>query len=501
MVVFTIDNIKTHADNADEIMHAVDKYLMIHQDGFVKEVDWKKYKETGRTQMRTRHKRNTIRLYNPMAKTFPTGRLGYICEWCKENNVQYQIVDNRKKPDKKFNCKYIGPPSDGSTGYPPRPYQKTCPEKVEKIGRGVLWHATASGKTITGARIIQKLGVKTLYMVPSKTLLHQTYEDIREVLSGVEIGVCGDGKWDPKDITIATTATLWSRYEKEACKELINNTELLIADECHHVQSSGTRDKQGQIREVNSWYVIAINCPAYYRIGLTGTPGKDIEQKRSFLESAFGRVIDRVSARQLIDLGVIADVDIHIHKIKHKETATEYATARKNVILNPEFNRYVVDVAIQELESGKNVLLLTNSKKYQGPMLCREFKRRGYEVPFVSGSSNNKSRKKAREDFKNGDLKCLIGTIYKEGVNFPKCDCGILCDGGYDEKKTIQFLGRILRKGKKAKTSTLHDFFHKDSRHLEKHSNNRIKTYMEEELDSIIMHDGISINSIDPETE
>ena len=486
----------TEVDNSHALVHAIDKYLVIRQDAFTQEVDWVAFRETGRHTMRTKYKQNKINLFDPVKRRFPTGRLGYILQWCKENGVAYRCIDTRVKPKKQFECKYVGHPCDDSEGFAPRPYQAEAPAKVKDVGRGVLWHATASGKTVTGARTIQVLGVNTLYMVPSQDLLHQTAEDLAEVLQGVTIGKCGDGEWNPQQVTVATTATLWSRYEKQECKDLLDSTQLLIGDEAHHIQSSSTRDKNGNIKQVNSWYIIAINCEAYYRVGMTGTPGKDIEQKRSLLECAFGRVIDRVSSRMLIDLGVIADVDINMHKIKHSVTQSDYPTARKlGIIMNPEFNAYIVDIAIQELKAGKNVLLLTGSKQHQGPALVRAFKDRGFhDVPFVSSGTLGKARRKAREDFKAGKLKCLIGTVYKEGINFPLCDCGILCDGGKDEKKTIQFLGRILRKGKDAKTSTLHDFFHEDAKYLKKHSNNRLKTYMEEELDSIIMHTGITIN-------
>jgi len=633
----------TSVDDSSQLMHAIDKHLVVRQDAFTQEVDWKEFRETGRHKMMTKYRQHRIDLFNPVKRRFPTGRLGYILEWCRENAVQYQCLDTRVKPERQFDSKYIGHPCDGSTGFAPRPYQEESPKKVSEIGRGVLWHATASGKTVTAARTINLLGVNTLYMVPSQDLLHQTASDLEEVLEDVTIGKCGDGEWNPKQVTVATTATLWSRFARQECKDLLESTNLLIGDECfvsstliggvtieniqvgdyvpsfkqhvlhrenkkvthvfknrpktnilielrtesgrkiictprhpiavrgyfrphgfkaadelkkgdvliagddydtwdtldsitihkqtrdgtfggvctdgyvynlevednhtyiangigvhncHHVQASGTKDKNGVVKEVNSWYIIALACEAYYRVGMTGTPGKDIEQKRSFLECAFGRVIDRVSSRELIELGVIANVDINMHKIKHTQTQSDYPTARKlGIIMNTEFNRYLVDIAIQELEAGKNVLLLTGSKQHQGPLLVRLFAERGFhDVPFVSGGTLGKARRKAREDFKAGKLKCLIGTVYKEGINFPLCDCGILCDGGKDEKKTIQFLGRILRKGKDAKTSTLHDFFHEDAKYLKKHSNNRLKTYMEEELDSIIMHKGITID-------
>jgi len=297
---------------------------------------------------------------------------------------------------------------------------------------------------------------------------------------------------------VATAQTLWSRFNKQECQDFLNRRELLIVDECHHTQVSagrgGAKDKQGKSYKVNSWYIIAINCPAYYRVGLTGTPGKDIEQKRALLECSIGRVLDRVSVRYLIDLGVLSDVEVHVHKIKHNRYYNDYPSARKEgVLLNTKLNEYIVHIAIAELKAGKNVLLLTGSKAHQGIALSELFAQYGYDVPFVSGDDKRKKRVEIREAFRDGKLSALIGTIYREGVDFPKCSVGILCDGGRDEKGTCQFMGRILRTAKGKGIAHLHDFLHQDKGFLKKHSNARLNTYVEEEIDKIINHEGVSL--------
>jgi superfamily II DNA or RNA helicase len=490
MITFTVNNILTHVDNSFPIAEAVNKYLNIKSDSFYKGIDYKIYRETGRTVLKTKYRSDTLNVYNQQKQTFPTGRLGYLVDWCYDHNIPCKLVDNRIKPKKSYTCNYIGWPSDGSDGNPPRIYQQRAPELIEQKTRGVLWYATGSGKTAAAARIIQKFCVTTLYMVPSVELLNQTHDALSNMLD-IEIGKIGDGTWNPKEITVATSATLWSRFETDTCKEFLNSIKMLIVDEVHHV-SIGSKNKSGNLYKVNSWYIISINCPAYYRIGLTGTPGKNIEQKRGLLECTIGRIIDRVSVRELIDLGILTDVEIHLHTIKHSRTIQSYPTARKEgVLLNEELNNYICHIAISELKAGKSVLLLTGSKAHQGPSLQRHFKELGYNVPFVSGNDTRKNRVQIRKDFKAGKIQCLIGTVYKEGVDFPALDTGILCDGGRDEKGTCQFMGRILRTTKGKKIARLHDFMHKDSKHLEKHSKARLQTYFEEEIENIITHEGL----------
>ena len=495
MLTFTITNLSTHIDNPEAISKAIGQYLIIRTGTFFKGIDYQIYNETGRTVLKTKHRVDEIKLYNQLSNTFPTGRLGYLLDYCYENQIPYQLIDNRIKPAKHLNLEFVGPECDGSDGNIPRLYQKEAVHKlIAKGGRGVFWHATGSGKTASGARIITTLGVNTLYIVPSLELLEQTVEAFSSFIKGTKIGKIGDGVWDIQPVTVATTATLWSRFETKECKELLGNTELIIADEVHHlsIKSGKTKNKAGKGFAVNSWYIIAANCNAYYRVGLTGTPGKDLESKRGLLEACIGRVIDKVPVKQLIDAGVLSDVEIHMHNIKHPGPYADYPTSRKEgVLLNDPFNRYIVQIAIAELKAGESVLLLTGSKQHQGPALVRIFEEYGYEVPFVSGDSKSKKRTKIKNDFKNGIIKCLVGTVYKEGVDFPALTVGILCDGGRDEKGTCQFLGRVLRTSKGKKIAKLHDFMHKDKKHLQKHSNARLTEYVEQELDKIITHKGI----------
>lgn len=501
MVTFTVDNIFTHIDRPEYLSQALDKYLVIRKDGFVKGIDFKEYRETGRTVIKTKYHQETINLYNCQKQVFPTGRLGYLVDWMYEQNMPWKIVDNRQKPERRYLMEYVGPPADGSNGQPARPYQVRAPQVLRAHGgRGIFWHATASGKTNTAARIIADLGVNTLYLVPSIELLDQTADGLTRSLDikNGRVGVIGEGRWDPQAVTVATTQTLWARFDRPECKNLLNSTELLIGDEIHHVsgkdRGKSTKGPRGEVHQVNSWYILGVNCPAYYRVGLTGTPGKDLDQKRCFIEMVFGRVIDRVSARELIDAGVISDVEIHMHDIVHSRSYSDFYTARREgVLLNDKFNEYIVNVALAELKMGRSVLLLTESKAHQGPALERMFRNLGVDVPFVSGDSTSKERKRAREDFKAGTQRALIGTIYREGVDFPALDSGILCAGGLDEKVPIQFLGRVLRKAKGKGMAHLHDFNHKKDKFLQKHSRARLQYFLDEELTNIISHKGITV--------
>ena len=153
MVTFKVGNNFTHIDHPEYLSHALDKYLVIRKDGFVKGLDFKEYRETGRTVIKTKYHQETINLYNFKDQMFPTGRLGYLVDWLYEQKIPWNIVDQRQKPERRYDIEYVGPPADGSNGMPARPYQERAPQVLRAHGgRGIFWHATASGKTNTAAR-------------------------------------------------------------------------------------------------------------------------------------------------------------------------------------------------------------------------------------------------------------------------------------------------------------------------------------------------------------
>jgi superfamily II DNA or RNA helicase len=130
-----------------------------------------------------------------------------------------------------------------------RDYQIEAIESILKPGitrgSGILKMPIRSGKTKTSAGLIHRLGVRTLFLVPSQMLLHQTREALGEALN-VDIGIIGDSEWIEKDITVATLQTLTrarggARKGKNGnyvlptdprYKPLMESFGLMILDEC-----------------------------------------------------------------------------------------------------------------------------------------------------------------------------------------------------------------------------------------------------------------------------
>ena len=184
---------------------------------------------------------------------FPTGLLSVAREIFDLHEIEYELVDNRTKPNKIKNYSL-------STTFPARDYQSSTIEKACKRGRGIVQSATGSGKTFIAAGIISNLSVSpSIFYVPSKSLLRQAKDEFERFIldSGqkLEVGIIGAGKCDIKDVNIMTIQTairaLDIKYKKadeedsgekdkistenkEKIKELIQNAKLIIADETQH---------------------------------------------------------------------------------------------------------------------------------------------------------------------------------------------------------------------------------------------------------------------------
>jgi len=161
----------------------------------------------------------------------PAGMAEDIVRLLKQRRVKYWVkFDTVLKHDK---VKLAWNPAVKLRGYQREAVKAMLGKPVP--GRGVLKMPIRSGKTKTVAKIIQQIGRPTLFVVPSKSLLHQTVKSLSECLPDTEIGMVGDGHFDPQFVTVATIQTLAGMAPKRATPK----QKAREADP-RYLQSSGT---------------------------------------------------------------------------------------------------------------------------------------------------------------------------------------------------------------------------------------------------------------------
>jgi len=339
-----------------------------------------------------------------------------------------------------------------------------------RLGRGIVEHATGSGKTTTFASLTCSLNVPTLVIVPNLDLLHQTKEVLVKYLGRSTVGAVGGSSIDlSKLITVATT----KKFANHGCSSKftpLRNYDMLILDEAHHVNL-------GHGGASTLWYNIALNINAYYRFGFTATPGRDGSPQRRLLQAATGRIIHSVGASQLIKNDLLASVEVRVYDIDHGIKIDDWKTAHDTYILGEDRNRKIVELVNDEVKEGRSVLVIVDRVDLHGKILHGLIP----NSKFLHGGVDSEIRNDEMETFKlNGGI--LIGTIFGEGVDLPALDTVVNAAGGKSQRLVTQRMGRALRKDKNNpdKVARIIDFYDIDHGMLQGHARTRLNVYESE---------------------
>lgn len=364
--------------------------------------------------------------------------------------------------------------------YTLRGYQKEAYKIALEKKRGILWLATNSGKTLLASAIIQSLNQPTLFLVHRKQLLDQTFEMFCEIFPQEQVGRIGDGYWEPSEITIATIQTLANHFKKSKyvytpdskVLPILEKTKILFFDECHQ-----TANKRGI-------QMIATNCEAPYRYGLSGTPTYKGDFDSLDLIGGTGPIIAKVSNQELIELGYSAEPTIHMLDAPQHERVKEnskWQVARKyGIVQNDGRNGLIIDL-LNEL-SQKDIPTVVLVKLIgHGKELLTLCENNHLRAVFLSGKDEVTKRKEELEKF-GSKLDIIIATtIFEEGLNIKQMGALILAGGGQSERAILQSIGRVLRKNDDTdNTVRVFDFIDNGNKYLLKHSLDRLVCYQNE---------------------
>ncbi len=169
--------------------------------------------------------------------TFPFGIIKRVKRLLRE--AGYKVMktkDERKRVHGEVELERVKP--DMLKGIELRDDQIRVIEAALESGCGLLHMATGGGKTECAAAIIKALIEKRcLFLVHTKQLLKQARDRIALRLGTIEehIGIIGDGRFEPKHITIATVQSLTrvsNKEQKKIIAKYLKTIDLLFLDEC-----------------------------------------------------------------------------------------------------------------------------------------------------------------------------------------------------------------------------------------------------------------------------
>lgn len=309
--------------------------------------------------------------------------------------------------------------------------------------------ATGAGKTLITAALsksVEHLG-RSLVIVPNKSLVIQTEADYINL--GLDVGVYfGDRKDYGKTHTICTWQSLNNLFK--ATREENENPEMddfffdgvvcVIVDEVHMAKA-----------DVLKTMLTGVFADIPIRWGLTGTIPKEKLDQLSLLVS-LGPVIGTLSAKELQDKGVLAKCHVNIVQLKDNLEFTNYQSELK--FLLEDGNRLnTISNLIDKIKETGNTLILVD-RISAGKELQRRLSgifstlKEEYDVVFVSGETDMKTRKDEYDDFATATNKVFIATygVAAVGINIPRIFNLVLIEPGKSFVRVIQSIGRGIRK-------------------------------------------------------
>jgi superfamily II DNA or RNA helicase len=148
------------------------------------------------------------------------------------------------------------------------------------------------------------------------------------------------------------------------------------------------------------------------------------------------------------------------------------------IVNNVVRNQLIVSTAKKHIDKNESVLIIVNLIEH-GENILSILKEQKIPSAFVQGGTEGNTRLQLKESL-NKKEKCIVTTVWKEGVNVPELNVIINGAGGKSEIQTLQVIGRGLRMTPTKKEIILYDIFDPSHRFLIEHFGERLCIYSEQ---------------------
>ena len=427
-----------------------------------------------------------IRLFSIATGRIYVGLLGYLKKFCDRNDIQINIdegVEDVKKITREVVEGFIKSLKPMARGNPIklRDYQIDAVEYGIKSNRALLVSPTASGKSLiiySLVRYYKMMGLKTLILVPTTSLVEQMYSDFKDYGWNSD-NHCqkiyqGHDKNVSKDVVISTWQSIYKMK-----KEYFKDFGCVIGDEAHLFKSKSLTNIMTKL----------VDCK--YRFGLTGTLD-GTQTHRLVLEGLFGSVEKVISTKELIDNKTLANLNIECIVLKHKEEDCKlvkdysYAEEIDYLVLQPDRNNFITGLC--NSLKGNTLCLYQLVEKHGKPLyeLMKDFNRK---VFFVYGGTDAKTRNDIRgivEKEKNAIIIASYGT-FSTGINIRNINNVVFSSPSKSRIRVLQSIGRGLRTSASKNSIRLFDLsddlsYKSQVNFTLNHFNERLNKYNEEQF-------------------
>jgi len=217
-------------------------------------------------------------------------------------------------------------------------------------------------------------------------------------------------------------------------------------------------------------------------MGLSGTALRRDVLSNMKVMALTGDIIYRLQTTELIERGTLSDIEIRMIENPEIVSGTTWQQIyERGVVQCLVRNNKIAQIATTHWREGRKVMILV--RQIEHGELLRDLLEQEQQVPakFVWGRHASEERERVKEEFNRaGNFVLIASPIYDEGVDLPEVNVLIMAAGGKSEVKTLQKIGRGLRRKRDHSTLLVYDFNDSGAKYLSKHSVERLKTYQKE---------------------
>ena len=334
-------------------------------------------------------------------------------------------------------------PVDYGTPIPLYDYQQVAVDAMYKRRYGILQSQCGSGKTQCMLALIQRYGVKALWLTHTADLLKQSKERAERYMDSSLMGTITEGKVNiGKGITFATVQTL----SNVDLKPYRDEWGVIVCDECHRITTANGLAMFEKV--LNS-----LSCGHKY--GCSGS----VHRADGLIRATFamiGRVVYTVpetAVEALVEPVSVCTVQtdaVMPEEAVKDDGSIVWAKLINGLCADSGRNGIIVDELIKNY--GHSCLILSDRLSHLETMMGMLPDDMRADAVMISGRMTSKKGKAEREaaieQMRTGEKKYLFSSygLSKEGLDIPRLERLFLTTPQKDEAVIIQSLGRIARK-------------------------------------------------------
>ena len=338
---------------------------------------------------------------------------------------------------------------------------------------GLLHAETGFGKTVLGAALISERKTKTIILVHNKQLLDQwldrlnrflTFEEAeatrytpsgREKVIGYVGQYAGTKKWLSGLIDVVMIQSL---FKLENSQSLLDEYEMMIVDECHHVSALMFEKVVAQFR-------------GKYLYGLTATP----ERKNGHEPIVFQRIGEILHTADKRETDFKRQLQLRFTSFGHleieKTKASNFIQLSDWIATDLVRNQLILKDILAQVAEGRNILVLVN-RIQQIDVFEKLLKEKEVDDFYIiSGKTKVRERTSLLETLEQLDKGFVLlstGKYIGEGFDLPQLDTLILAAPFSWKNNLIQYAGRIHRNYKDKSLVRIFDYVDIHVPYLEK---------------------------------